>query len=41
MVYNQLQGGDAPHSLTVKDLISGAWQLASQQAPLPAEAPKK
>lgn len=24
MVCNQLQGGDAPHSLTVKDLISGA-----------------
>lgn len=31
MVYNQLQGGDAPHSLIVSDLISGAWQLARQQ----------
>lgn len=31
MVYNQLQGRDAPHSLIVSDLISGAWQLARQQ----------
>lgn len=31
MVYTQLQGGDAPQSLIVSDLISGAWQLPRQQ----------